>query len=249
MNSKVVFILFFILNCNVEERKEIIEKKLHTSGETHYVIYKFLDQDTIYNYDEFYINGSIHKKGQIKKNGKRVGKWYYYDEFGTISFSGSYKNGAKIGTWNYKDGSINWGIFIEKNNLYQINYPSSWTKIDLVNTEIITFYKEVNKNTFSDNFSIQIFDHETNLNIIKDESLSTIKNLFGNYKLLNTYNVLINGKESLILDFQVKDGDNLISVKHGLIQGKGKTSSIMVFSDSNEERFKNEIIFSFQFLE
>ena len=91
------------------------------------------------------------KQGKIR-NGKQTGPWVYYDEYGQVSYKGTYKDGREVGAWffyddngqiwsrgTYKDGEKDgpWFEYHDNGNSYLKNGSSrtgSWTVLGSITT-------------------------------------------------------------------------------------------------------------------
>jgi hypothetical protein len=143
---------YYYINGNIKEIHNIIHDTTH--------------------FEEYYNDGGVAAKG-IVVNGKRIGKWNYYQKDGKLKASGIYNlSGLKDGKWEYyanEGGSkaITWDIFLDSTHNFTINYPRDWiVRTDIENTLLMAMPKNIDlvklKNV---NFNILQIDLDSNLTL------------------------------------------------------------------------------------
>jgi len=121
MKKKNLFIIIgfilLILGCSTVE-KEVIETYGRDSKKAEIVP---LNTNLLMEYmEKFYGKGNY-------KNGKKVGKWIWYQDDGTIEMEGNFKDGKTVGkwTWYYRNGQIKMEVFFT-----EYEKITKWIKYD-----------------------------------------------------------------------------------------------------------------------
>ena len=119
MKKKNLFIIIGIIllffGCSTVEKK-VIETYDSTSNSTEIKPTNLLMEDI----------EKFHGKGNYK-DGKKVGKWIWYQDDGTIEMEGNFKDGKTVGkwTWYYSNGQIKMEVFFS-----EYEKITKWIKYD-----------------------------------------------------------------------------------------------------------------------